>query len=322
MFMLKYVELIYIFTIFISVAAFSIHITARLKQLSANSQVIKLRSTTRFLLTVLLFNFSDFLIIYLSKMDDDIDISAIYVFENVLEIALCYFLICIMREYLGEEVPRTVDNAFILIAVALIYADGIYEWPDRGLDGIYFRTMLAINAVPVLILIYYSIESWRKSKRSSSAMEVSDYYLLTYNIFCIMLSIVCIGANADAQTYVHFFSHSQEAYVIMWLIFNVLNFVFVWKTILVDERTEYERETSTEECMRRIAEAYGLSDREAEIGRLIYDGMSNSDISELLYISLNTVKAHTSNLYRKLNVANRVQAVQVLRGEKRNEDSN
>jgi len=52
-----------------------------------------------------------------------------------------------------------------------------------------------------------------------------------------------------------------------------------------------------------------LSDRELEILRLIAAGRSNPEIAEILYLSLNTVKWHAKNLYSKLAVSNRVEAV-------------
>jgi LuxR family maltose regulon positive regulatory protein len=52
-----------------------------------------------------------------------------------------------------------------------------------------------------------------------------------------------------------------------------------------------------------------LSDRELEILRLIAAGRSNPEIAEILYLSLNTVKWHAKNLYGKLAVNNRVEAV-------------
>jgi LuxR family maltose regulon positive regulatory protein len=52
-----------------------------------------------------------------------------------------------------------------------------------------------------------------------------------------------------------------------------------------------------------------LSDREIEVLRLAAAGLSNREIAEQLYISINTVKAHTKSVYRKLDVHNRTQAI-------------
>jgi LuxR family maltose regulon positive regulatory protein len=52
-----------------------------------------------------------------------------------------------------------------------------------------------------------------------------------------------------------------------------------------------------------------LSDREIEVLQLITEGLTNSEIAARLYLSLNTVKAHTRNIYGKLNVHNRTQAI-------------
>ncbi len=52
-----------------------------------------------------------------------------------------------------------------------------------------------------------------------------------------------------------------------------------------------------------------LSERELEVLRLIAAGHSNAEIARQLIISLGTVKAHTSNIYRKLDVRGRAQAI-------------
>lgn len=56
-----------------------------------------------------------------------------------------------------------------------------------------------------------------------------------------------------------------------------------------------------------------LSERELEVLHLIAQGFSNPEIAEKLFLAIGTVKAHTSNIYSKLGVSNRVQAVQCAR---------
>jgi NarL family two-component system response regulator LiaR len=57
-----------------------------------------------------------------------------------------------------------------------------------------------------------------------------------------------------------------------------------------------------------------LSDREMEILRLAARGLSNQDIAVRLYLSRRTVQAHLANIFRKMDVGSRTEAVlQALR---------
>ena len=53
----------------------------------------------------------------------------------------------------------------------------------------------------------------------------------------------------------------------------------------------------------------GLTEREAEIMALITQGKANAEIAALTYLSINSVKTHIRNAYRKTGVASRSQAV-------------
>lgn len=53
----------------------------------------------------------------------------------------------------------------------------------------------------------------------------------------------------------------------------------------------------------------GLTSREKEVLVKLGSGSSNQEIAELLFISLSTVKMHTSSIYEKINVTSRLQAV-------------
>ena len=57
-------------------------------------------------------------------------------------------------------------------------------------------------------------------------------------------------------------------------------------------------------------EKLGLSKRELEVLQHMAEGLSNSEIAEKLFVSLNTVKTHSSKIFEKLDVKRRTQAVE------------
>ena len=52
-----------------------------------------------------------------------------------------------------------------------------------------------------------------------------------------------------------------------------------------------------------------LTERELEVLQLINEGLTNREIAAKLYLSHNTVKVHTRNIYGKLSVHSRIQAI-------------
>ncbi|MCB1666633.1 MAG: helix-turn-helix transcriptional regulator, partial [Pseudomonadales bacterium] len=60
-------------------------------------------------------------------------------------------------------------------------------------------------------------------------------------------------------------------------------------------------------------ERHGISKREAQIIHGIYEGRTNQEIANHLFLSLQTVKDHTSRIYQKTFVKNRGQLTALLR---------
>jgi DNA-binding NarL/FixJ family response regulator len=64
------------------------------------------------------------------------------------------------------------------------------------------------------------------------------------------------------------------------------------------------------------AEDYGLTKRELEILQKTASGLTNNQIAEELFISPKTVRKHIENIYQKLQVHNRVEAVNIAMHDK------
>lgn len=64
-----------------------------------------------------------------------------------------------------------------------------------------------------------------------------------------------------------------------------------------------------EEQIDWIGHEAGLSPREVEVLSLVTLGMSNQDIADRLFLTINTLKSHIRQAYKKIGVTSRAQAV-------------
>jgi ATP/maltotriose-dependent transcriptional regulator MalT len=76
---------------------------------------------------------------------------------------------------------------------------------------------------------------------------------------------------------------------------------------ILDAFSHLPQVTTVDSGMDYLVES--LSERELEVLQLISLGRTNKEIASQLYIAPGTVKAHTASIYRKLEVANRTEAV-------------
>ena len=101
-------------------------------------------------------------------------------------------------------------------------------------------------------------------------------------------------------------SLDQEVYTsVVALIFTATG---IWIGINILNRKKQSSKEHYEIDQNKI-DQLKLNDREYEILKLISLGRSNKEISEELFIAVPTVKTHTSNLFSKLDVKSRTQAI-------------
>lgn len=83
---------------------------------------------------------------------------------------------------------------------------------------------------------------------------------------------------------------------------------------------KYHGDTTTlhedyDTLMESFAAKFEISKREKEVIQLISKGLSNQEISDALFISLQTVKDHTHRIFIKTGVKNRVQLTNLIRSQ-------
>jgi DNA-binding CsgD family transcriptional regulator len=113
------------------------------------------------------------------------------------------------------------------------------------------------------------------------------------------------------------FDHSFEIYIgFIAIIFTVLGIWLALKlskpriqTVVVEKEVYIHRNENFIPDTSLVARLE-LSKREMEILALLAKGHSNQEIAAKLFVSLSTVKTHNQNIFEKLDVKRRMQAVE------------
>jgi DNA-binding CsgD family transcriptional regulator len=186
----------------------------------------------------------------------------------------------------------------------------------------------------ILVLIGYLISS-RDIKDSTSLIK--NYYIVM-NVIWSLLASYLIHLPIKGKETIHEYDRSIIAPTISiisltqciplvfytsqpWigLIFifgfflgnTFLPIYFSYQALLPASSTEPATDLSFEEFCKK----FEVSPRESDIVREICNGLSNKEISEKLFISLQTVKDHSHRIYIKTNVKSRVQLINLVKEE-------
>ena len=126
--------------------------------------------------------------------------------------------------------------------------------------------------------------------------------------------------------------------IIVWLVITAVNLVYAYRKLFTPafgREDELSREAgaspgdavdtgpqagvgprkSLEVRIEEVREQYHLTPREKEFVELIYRGKSNKEIAEMLFLSESTVKTHIYNIFRKMDVKNRVSVICIINEE-------
>ena len=187
-------------------------------------------------------------------------------------------------------------NFSLLLIIGLIIAKAGITRP-ASLIKYYFICLNFIYSISSSILIMFPV-------KRLSVIHDHDRKIIGPTIAAIML-LQCSPL----------FFYTTQIYLAVIFIFTFfagntfLPLYLNYGTLLSVFADENKKDLSLEDFCKR----YEVSPRETDIVREICIGLSNKEISEKLFISLQTVKDHTHRIYIKTNVKSRVQLINLVK---------
>jgi len=205
----------------------------------------------------------------------------------------------------GREKSRWFVPVFLGLNFTFLFIMGYYIAKENTTEP----TTLIRNYFISMNMAYARLASYRihLSRKSRAIIHEHDRKLIAPLISLITVA-QCISLA--------FYSTRPLAGLIFIFIFfagnTFLPVYLSYCTILPLPDTETDGDNSFDDfCVK-----YEVSPRESEIIREICNGLSNKEISERLFISLQTVKDHTHRIYIKTNVKSRVQLINLVKEDK------
>jgi DNA-binding CsgD family transcriptional regulator len=192
--------------------------------------------------------------------------------------------------------------SFLLVNFSLIIAVGYFisktsEIKPASLIKSYFISMNLIYSLlaSLMILIRH---------KGRSFINTFDRKSIAAAIFLITLSQSIPLLFYTSQTYI------AIIFIFTFFAGNIFLPVYLNYGTMLSAFTD---STKKDLSMDEFCKKFEVSPRETDIIREICNGLSNKEISEKLFISLQTVKDHSHRIYTKTNVKSRVQLINLVK---------
>jgi DNA-binding CsgD family transcriptional regulator len=165
---------------------------------------------------------------------------------------------------------------------------------------IIYSSLFALNSLLALAILFINQRRFIDINEKKSARLFGLFYLAIISILLFLINISHLNSWLEAIFLIFLFT----SHLIPIFFLNIyLDKYFIEPVVVVDFK----------KSIQDFATKYGISGREKEIIELICIGKSNQDISECLFISIQTVKDHIHRIYLKTDVKNRVQLANLIR---------
>jgi len=290
------------------------------------------RATRNFSFSALLLVIMYFLFLFLRFVFGELDNNAVLrVFDIIAFVGLKYFwlkIILDIAEIKSNRLQRMIDVLFLIFAVLCVINFGFF------MDSQYYIANTAIRSYVIVVNILlstmpFAINLYLIIKYHHQMVNKLDIIFIIVNSTLIHLnawwnSMMAIGLYSGKIMLSTWITPITDPTSIFLFLINLNLFIFIYQKdfsplfkLSAESQPQEKRETYTDQGIIDIlAFKHSLTVREREVAILVYQGCTNPDIAERLFISRNTVRNHIHNIFYKLDISTRMELVHLVNSQK------
>ncbi len=231
-----------------------------------------------------------------------------------------YMFIRLGREIIEKKLSAAFNLGYFIALAFVFFANGVviallnllnlsdeqYALYSSAVILLYIaiETLVLIIVLPQLLIHAPRIKEENKQK----AIQVFAYLYL----FVFGASLVVLLLATRNRMFL-------SVYLLVFLSANILPLLY-WRAYLRKHFIAPVLQITGLMAMKQFLADHKISRREEEVIQLLCDGKTNKEISETLFISLQTVKDHIYRIFQKTDVKNRVQLINLIQSYKSEEE--
>lgn len=307
--------LCYMLCIIAGVAGLTIAILIRKKKNSAVSKTV-----VHFIAGMLVMCFYDMAIYYCDYVIGNFSNLKIMRIGNCLIACTMYLWIILQENLISRSGMKILDK---LIKKYLFFYSLLWLLLTifLAINQFYALKWLLLSTDIILIVLFLSSSVGHIIYASSSGERKKLYYMLIITSMLIWNYISYFwGETSVYWGNSEFIREPLDLTIIFWLVIHIATLVYVYRELFVPmfsgkSAAESMSAIPAEYKIDMVSSKYSLTPRERELLELIYQGKSNREIAEFLILSESTVKTHIYNIFRKMEVKNRVEIICIINNQ-------
>lgn len=223
-----------------------------------------------------------------------------------------YMFIRLCREIIDKKLSRTFNLsyffslAFVFLSYGVVIVlSNLLNFGDEQYAFFSSAIVYLYVTLEILVLIIALSQIFVNAKKIQDEKKQKAVLTFAYLILFIFSAGITLFILADKSSIL------GAIYLLLFFSGNIPPILY-WREYLKKYFTAPVLQRIGPMTMKQFLEEYKISKREEEVIQQLCEGKANKEISETLFISLQTVKDHVYSIYQKTDVKNRVQLINLI----------